>query len=144
MFGIFGLMAYIAPVFIFLAVAFGISNHGNFRAAMKLTAAVILFFTLGMVIELFAGNLQNMTEYSIKAFYEYSSENKSGGGIIAGSLVYGLYNLLDIAGTVLVLIVMMIICFVLITGKSFVKTVSEGSQKVYHTAKDDAVYRRGA
>ena len=142
MFGIFGLMAYIAPVFIFLAVAFGISNHGNFRAAMKLTAAVILFFTLGMVIELFAGNLQNMTEYSIKAFYEYSSENKSGGGIIAGSLVYGLYNLLDIAGTVLVLIVMMIICFVLITGKSFVKTVSEGSQKVYHTAKDDAVYRR--
>ena len=142
MFGIFGLMAYIAPVFVFLAVAFGISNQGNFRATMKLTAAVILFFALGMTIELFAGNLQNMAEYSIKAFYEYAAENKGGGGIIAGSLVYGLYSLLDMAGTVLVLIVMIIICFVLITGKSFVKTVSEGSQKVYHTAKDDAVYRR--
>ncbi len=142
MFGIFGLMAYIAPVFIFLAVAFGISNQGNFRAAMKLTAAVILFFTIGMIAELFTGNLQNMTEYSIKAFYEYASGNKGGGGIIAGSLVYGLYRLFDIVGTVLVLIVIMIICFVLITGKSVVKTVSEGSQKVYHTAKDDALYRR--
>ncbi len=142
MFGIFGLMAYIAPVFVFLAVAFGISNQGNFRAAMKLTAAVILFITIGMIIELFTGNLQNMTEYSIKAFYEYASENKGGGGVIAGSLAYGLFSLLDMAGTILVLIVVMIICFVLITGKSVVKTVSEGSQKVYHTAKDDAAYRR--
>lgn len=142
MFGIFGLMSYIAPVFVFLAVAFGISNQGNFRAAMKLTAAVILFFTIGMIIELFAGNLQNMSEYSIKAFYEYASENKGGGGVISGSLAYGLYSLLDMAGTVFVLIVVMIICFVLITGKSVVKTVSEGSQKVYHTAKDDAAYRR--
>ena len=142
MFGIFGLLAYIAPVFVFLAVAFGISNQGNFRAVMKLTAAVILFFTIGMVIELFTGNLQDMSEYSIKTFYEYASENKGGGGVIAGSLAYVLYSLLDMAGTVFVLIVIMVICFVLITGKSVVKTVSEGSQKVYHTAKDDAVYRR--
>ena len=142
MFGIFGLLAYIAPVFVFLAVAFGISNQGNFRAAMKLTAAVILFFTIGMVIELFSGNLQNMTEYSIKTFYENAAENKGGGGVIAGSLVYGLYSLLDMAGAVFVLIVIMVICFVMITGKSVVKTVSEGSQKVYHTAKDDAAYRR--
>ena len=77
MFGIFGLLAYIAPIFVFLAVAFGISNQGNFRAAMKLTAAVILFFTIGMIVELFAGNLQDMSEYSIKTFYEYASENKN-------------------------------------------------------------------
>ena len=142
MFGIFGLTAYIAPVFVFLSVAFGISNQGNSRAIMKLTAAIILFITVGMICELFAGNLPNMTEYSIKAFYEFSAQNKSGGGILSGSLAYGLYSLLDIVGTILVLIVVMIICFVLITGKSVVKSVSESSQKVYHTAKDDAAYRR--
>lgn len=142
MFGIFGFLAYIAPVFIFLAVAFGISNQGNFRAAMKLTASIILFFTLGMLIEIITGNLREMTEYSIKAFYEFSSQNKSGGGVIAGSIAYGIYQLLDLVGTILVLIVLMIICFVLITGKSVVKSVSESSQKVYHTARDDAAYRR--
>lgn len=142
MFGIFGFLAYIAPVFVFLAVAFGISNQGNFRAGMKLTASIILFFTVGMLIELITGNLREMTEYSIRAFYEFSSQNKSGGGVIAGSMAYGIYHLLDMAGTVLVLIVLMIICFVLITGKSVVKSVSVSSQKVYHTAKDDAAYRR--
>ena len=72
MFGIFGLMAYIAPVFIFLAIAFGISNQGNFRAAMKLTAAVILFLAIGMICELFSGNLQSMDTYSIKELYDFS------------------------------------------------------------------------
>ena len=53
MFGIFGLTAYIAPIFVFLAVAFGISNQGNWRATMKLTAAVILFIAVGVIVELF-------------------------------------------------------------------------------------------
>lgn len=142
LFGIFGFMAYIAPVFVFLAVAFGISNQGNSRAVMKLTAAVILFFAVGMTIELFTGNLQNMTEYSLVSFYQFASENRNGGGVIAGTLAYGIYKLLDMTGTILVLIVIMIICFVMITGKSVVKTVSESSKKAYYTAKDDAVYRR--
>ncbi len=142
MFGIFGLTAYIAPVFVFLAVAFGISNQGNFRATMKLTAAVILFVAVGVIIELFADTIKNMDAYSLTALYEYAATNKSGGGVIGGSVAYGLYSLLDMAGTILVVLVVVIICFVLITGKSVVKSVSENSKKVYHTAKDDAQYRR--
>jgi len=142
MFGIFGLTAYIAPIFIFLAIAFGISNQGNFRATMKLTAAVILFLAIGVIVELFADNLQNMDTYSLSVFYKYASNNKAGGGVIAGSIAYALYSLLDMVGTILVVFVIMVICFVLITGKSVVKSVNETSKKVYHTAKDDAQYRR--
>ncbi len=142
MFGIFGLTAYIAPVFIFLAVAFGISNQGNFRATMKLTAAVILFVAAGVIVELFADTIKTMDTYSIKTLYEYASANRNGGGVIGGSVAYGLYSLLDMAGTILVVLVVIVICFVLITGKSVVKSVSENSKKVYHTAKDDAQYRR--
>ena len=142
MFGIFGLTAYIAPVFVFLAIAFGISNQGNFRATMKLTAAVILFVAVGVIVELFADTIKNMDSYSITALYEYASANRKGGGVLGGTVAYGLYSLLDMAGTILVVLVVMIICFVLITGKSVVKSVSENSKKVYHTAKDDAQYRR--
>ena len=142
MFGIFGLTAYIAPIFIFLAVAFGISNQGNFRATMKLTAAVILFVAAGVIVELFADTIKTMDTYSVKVLYEYASANRNGGGVIGGSVAYGLYNLLDMAGTILIVLVVIIICFVLITGKSVVKSVSENSKKVYHTAKDDAQYRR--
>ena len=142
MFGIFGLTAYIAPVFVFLAIAFGISNQGNFRATMKLTAAVILFIALGVIVELFADTIKNMDSYSVTALYEYASVNKRGGGVLGGSVAYGLYSLLDTAGTILVVVVVIIICFVLITGKSVVQSVSENSKKVYYTAKDDAQYRR--
>ena len=41
LFGMFGLLAYIAPIFIFVAIAFGISNKGNGIAIMKLIAAII-------------------------------------------------------------------------------------------------------
>jgi len=142
MFGIFGLTAYIAPVFVFLAIAFGISNQGNFRATMKLTAAVILFVAVGVIVELFADTIKNMDSYSITALYEYASANRKGGGVLGGTVAYGLYSLLDMAGTILVVLVVMVICFVLITGKSVVKSVSENSKKVYHTAKDDAQYRK--
>ena len=142
MFGIFGLTAYIAPIFIFLAIAFGISNQGNFRATMKLSAAVILFLAVGVVVELFADNLATMDSYSLNTLYEYASVNRSGGGVIAGSIAYALYSLLDMVGTILVVFVVVIICFVLITGKSVVKSVSENSKKVYNTAKDDAQFRR--
>jgi len=142
MFGIFGLTAYIAPVFVFLAVAFGISNQGNFRATMKLTAAIILFVATGVVVELFADTIKSMDSYSITALYEYAAVNRKGGGVIGGTVAYGLYSLLDMAGTVLVVTVIIIICFVLITGKSVVKSVSENSKKVYHSARDDAQYRR--
>ena len=52
LFGLFGLTAYIFPVMIFVAVAFGISNRGNTTAVWKLVAGVVLFLLAGMVIEL--------------------------------------------------------------------------------------------
>ena len=59
LFGIFGLLAYVAPVFIFIAAGFGISNQGNRIATLKLTASIILFFILGAFLHIFQGDLQN-------------------------------------------------------------------------------------
>ena len=46
LFGIFGVLAYIAPIFIFVAVAFGISNKDNYIAILKLVAAITLFLVI--------------------------------------------------------------------------------------------------
>ncbi|MDD6202674.1 MAG: DNA translocase FtsK [Lachnospiraceae bacterium] len=142
MFGIFGLLAYIAPIFVFVAMAFGISNQGNTSAIVKLGAAVTLFFTVGVILELSSGILKEMEQYSILELYHFSAQGKSGGGVIAGSLAYLLYHFLDMAGSVLVIIVIVLICMVIITGKSFIKGMREGTKKVYSTAKDDAEYRK--
>ena len=48
LFGIFGFTAYIAPIVIFLAVAFWFANEGNPTAVRKMIAGVVLFLMIGV------------------------------------------------------------------------------------------------
>ena len=48
-FGIFGLTAYIAPILIFVAVLFYISNQGSFAAIRKLVSGVLLYVLISML-----------------------------------------------------------------------------------------------
>ena len=138
MFGIFGTMAYALPVLAFIAIAFGISNQGNRIASMKLTAGIILFFLLGVVCSLlFQGGTLSM-DYSIRELYLESAEKRLGGGVISGSLAWGLHRLLGMVGTVLLLLVLVIICTVIITERSFVNGVKTSGRYVYETARSDA------
>jgi len=142
MFGLFGITAYVAPVFIFVAIAFGISNQGNTAATVRLTASVVLFLTVGIIFELIFGTTTSADKYDIVNIFNTCVEERTGGGIIAGSFAYLFYHFLDMAGSVLVIIVLILVCLVIITGKSIINGMKEGSKKVYNTAKDDALYRR--
>ena len=142
LFGIFGILAYVAPIFIFVAVAFGISNRENNIATLKLSAAVTLFLVIGCFMHIFQGNLSMDSGYSISEIYNLGKNDKLGGGIICGSLAYLLYSLLDTIGSVLILLVLTICCIVIITEKSLINGVKKGGKYVVSTAKDDAKYRR--
>lgn len=141
LFGLFGSLSYIFPICLFLWIAFGVSNKGNSKAMLKLTASVIFFICIGVIFELFTGNLSSMKQLELSHFYNYSSTNKSGGGILFGMIAYGLYSLVDLVGTIIIITVALAICFVIITGKSVVRGVKENSKKVYSNAKEDAIYR---
>lgn len=142
LFGIFGLLAYIAPIFIFIAVGFGISNQGNGIATLKLTAAIILFLIVGAFLHIFQADMDQSAGYSIAEIYNLGKDSKLGGGVLCGSLAYLLYSLLDTIGSILILLVLAIGCIVIITEKSFLNGVKRGSQYVVSSAKDDARYRR--
>ncbi|MGN1150888.1 MAG: DNA translocase FtsK 4TM domain-containing protein [Lachnospiraceae bacterium] len=142
MFGIFGLLAYIAPIIIFLAVAFGLSNTGNNIATRKLVAGAVLFLLISMICELFGTDLAGTDSYQFKEIYARCSENHNGGGVIAGSLAYVSYQFLGMVGTVLAIIVLGIICFVIVTEKSFIGGVTRQGRKVYERSVEDAAYRR--
>ena len=142
MFGLFGLTAYIAPIIIFLAIAFGMSNTGNNIATRKLISGVILFLLISMVCELFSVNPAEAETYQIKEIYQRCSENHSGGGIIAGSLVYLSYKFLGMVGTVLLILVLAIICMVIVTEKSFIGGVKRQGKRMYERSVEDAAFRR--
>lgn len=142
LFGLLGLTAYIAPVILFLAIAFGMSNVGNSIATRKLIAGGILYLLISMICELFTANLAATESYQIKEIYTRCSENHNGGGVIAGSLTYASYQFLGMVGTVIAICVLIIICFVVLTDKSFIDGVTKHGKKVYERSVEDAAYRR--
>ena len=62
--------------------------------------------------------------------------------MVGGLLANFLHNIFGFAGACLLLAGILVICMVMITGKSFVKVMSRGSQKAYESARDDMVRRR--
>lgn len=142
MFGLFGLTSYIAPIVLFLTVAFGISNRGNVIAARKLVAAVILFLLAGMACDLLTGVWQEDMLYNAQEIYKRCSINRNGGGVIAGTVTFLTFHFLSMVGTVLTILVSAIICFVILTEKSFVGSMKSGGQKVYEKTREDAYLRK--
>ena len=142
MFGIFGLTAYITPVIIFLAIAFGMSNTGNNIAARKLVAGLVLYILVSMVCELFSIEPALVESYQVKEIYLRCSEQHNGGGVIAGSLLYASYKFLGMVGTVLAVLVLGVICMVIVTEKSFIGGVRKQGRRMYERSVEDAEYRR--
>lgn len=142
MFGLFGLLAYVAPLIIFLMIAFGMLNVGNRIAARKLVAGIVFCLLLGMIFELFNTNPAEAEGYQIVEIYGRCSEGHKGGGVIAGSLAYLSCKFLGMVGTVLLILVLGIICLVIVTEKSFIGGVAASGRKVYERSVEDAAYRR--
>lgn len=142
MFGLFGVLAYVAPILFFLGIAFGTINQGSFIARRKLVAGIVLFLLVGVIFELSSGALNKESVYNLAELYKRCAEKRTGGGVLSGSVAFVLYHFLAMAGTVLVVIVAGIICLVIVTEKSFVDSVVNGSHKVMELSRDDADRRR--
>lgn len=142
MFGLFGLLAYAAPLIIFLMAAFGMLNAGNSIATRKLAAGIVFFLLVGMSFELFSANPAQAESYQILEIYGRCSEGHKGGGVLAGSLAYLSCKFLGLVGTVLLILVLGIICLVIVTEKSFIGGVAAGGRRVYERSVEDAAYRR--
>lgn len=148
LFGVFGFTAYVAPVLLFLAVAFRFANEGNPNAMRKIIAGFALFIILGAVCDLIVGHPAapdaGTTGYDVKAIYERCRDSRNGGGVLGGSLSFLLYHYLGTIGTVLVLLLCSVISLILVTEKSLLKSVKEGGSRMRERSREDAERRREA
>ena len=118
--GLFGTGAYLVPFLLFGTVTFLISNRENINAYIKAGAAIVLFVLLCILFELLC----------------------EAGGNLGYVFTEWLTPAIGIAGTYVVVIILIIICMVLITGKSLLKPVRTGSGRAYDRAKQDAARRK--
>lgn len=140
MFGLFGLLAYILPIIIFIGVTFIITNKGNTLAYIKAIASVTVSIMFCTLFELVMNEFKSGT--NIFEYYKRSCIHKDGGGMLGGIVVSLLCPAIGTIGTYLLAIIVSIICFIVITEKSFFGGVKKGSEKAYNTAKEDARRRR--
>ena len=140
LFGLFGTIAYIIPILLFTGIAFVISNKGNSIAYIKTVAGVGFTWMVCTLFQLI------MSEYTagtgLFSYYKISSMHKDGGGLFGGIVVSVLCPAIGVIGTYVVAVILCIICLVIITEKSFIRSVKKGSEKAYSSAKQDAKKRK--
>ena len=136
MFGMFGIMSYIMPVFLFFGTAFFISNKGNTIATIKLIACVLLFISVCTFFELIL--VHDISGMKISQCFGYSQTEKTGGGLLGGLFARMFITIFGLIGAYVVDIILLIISIVLITEKSFFRGLQYGGQKVYQTAIEEA------
>ncbi|MEG0107848.1 MAG: DNA translocase FtsK, partial [Lachnospiraceae bacterium] len=84
-FGVFGLLAYLVPIFLFLGVAFVFSNKGNIHAYIKVLIGFLGTVMICALLQLITVSFKEQA--SLYSYFQYSSTQKQGGGIVGGFLV---------------------------------------------------------
>lgn len=139
LFGLFGYLAYLVPIALFIGICFCVANRDNTIAIVKVIAGGVSVLIINGLIHGIAGNKELET---IGAAYEYCVLHHDGGGVI-GAAVYGfLSGAFGTVGAFVILIALLIAAAVIISEKSFVKSVKKGSRKVYDTAKEENIRRK--
>lgn len=140
LFGIFGIMAYAAPVLLFLAVCFVIANKGSILATVKIWAIAAQFMIVCVFFQMIS--LKDYEAKGLSSPFSYAREFHKGGGWLGGTVAGFLHGAVGSAGTYLILIVLTIICMVIITEKSFIGGVKKRGAIAIERTKEDSARRR--
>ncbi len=131
--GLFGLLGYVFPIWMFISIVLIISNGASRRALITVFSSFISILALGALIHLFVGS----------SFDEISSLGElyslgGGGGLLGGILGGGLETVIGFAGAFVVCVAILIVSLVAVTGKSFVGAVRKGGGEAYEHARTGA------
>lgn len=135
LFGMFGSMAYIFPVYLFIGTVFYISNRHNPKAIVKLLASIMIFCCICSMLQM--GAVTFNEETTIVQYYDDCREFSHGGGVIGGFFLMLICPLITTIGNYVLCVVLLIAGMVIITERSFLNGLKKGGSKVYNTARDD-------
>ncbi len=125
LFGTFGLIQYILPLWFVFCLFWIISNYGNKIIITKLIASFVLLIFFSGFVELIVHG-QDML--SATEAFEFSKEYHYGGGYLGGGIVYFFYNSFGLFGAYLVDIIIMAISVIIISEHFIFWRVQQSSR----------------
>jgi len=141
MFGCFGLISYVLPLIVLFLILFSLANRENLLATFRIVGVLLGCTALSTLFHMFAFGNRDIVWKNI---YFYCIEHKTGGGLLGGSIAMLLKSAFGMIGTYLVIFGVLVICVVIVTGRSFVEGLSKGSKRVFDSAKQNMERRREA
>lgn len=138
LFGLFGRMAYLFPILLFIGSCFLISNKKNHFAIFKFIAGILMFCAFCMFLQLLSQNQSVTFLEMIQSAYIVSSGEKTGGGAFGGIFVWLCVPNFGVFGSYVIAIAVMLISLVLLTERSIFRGMRRGGRKVLESAREDA------
>lgn len=135
-FGTFGIFAYIFPVVLVVGTVIMLRKGKNSGVArVKFITAFIGAMFVCAFIEMVGGGYIKLEKLS--DYYNFEVPLKEGGGIVGGAVCSFLTPAVGKVGTYIIIIVFIIIAVLIISERSIIRSLTNGSRKVINTAKDD-------
>ncbi len=135
-FGTFGIFAYIFPVVLVVGTVIMLRKGKNSGVArVKFITAFIGAMFVCAFIEMVGGGYIKLEKLS--DYYNFEVPLKKGGGIVGGAVCSFLTPAVGKVGTYIIIIVFIIIAVLIISERSIIRSLTNGSRKVINTAKDD-------
>lgn len=123
MFGLFGVVEYVLPLYIFLTEAFLLSNGAKKAVVNRVLCVGLFIIAAAFIFQLVAG-ADHMT---VKLLYDQGAQEKKGGGFILGGLLVVLYNLIGKPGAIIVIALLIIIGIIVVMNVSLIDFAKERS-----------------
>lgn len=132
-FGLFGIVTYVFPVFLFFVTAFMISNSKNPRAYRKMVGFLLMFVAVCAFMQLLTDGYYEGT--TLEEYYRISALSQSGGGVLGGAICNVTAKAFGVAGTYVILVASGIISVVLVTQQSMFELMKKSGTKMYAKVK---------
>ena len=132
-FGIFGLMAYLFPILLFIGIAFYIANRGNRLVNKKLFAGVFFFLFCCNLMQLLTEGYTR--DFDILEYYRNSYQYHTGGGVVGGLLCTSTTLAFGTIGSYVITIVVLLITLILMTQRSFFGFMEKVGSRIFQGLK---------
>ncbi|MDR1766282.1 MAG: DNA translocase FtsK [Lachnospiraceae bacterium] len=133
--GLLGGVGYALPILMFLTVCFHMANRGLHAAKVKMVSLGVACLAATAFLQEFVGQ-ERLPGESVLAYFTHSSEKGVGGGLLGGLVYEGLSHAVGEIGANVILGIVVLVAIVLISERSFVGALGDGSRKVVGRAKD--------
>lgn len=133
LFGLFGSVTYILPLYIFLSAAFLFSNGAHRKVIKRVLCVAIFIVALAFICQLISG----ADGESIKTLYKNGAENKQGGGVLLGGILVILYKLIGFTGCIIVTGLLVIIGIIVVMDVSIIETMKAKMEAVEDDDNDE-------